>query len=147
MKPRRLHRLTIFSITGISFVWLIRAGKMRAAYLRRKREGGARARCIFKNSSVSRGRVMPPWDEPRFPCFRQLVLVLVLGMSFGFLDSTIRARVAFAGERRYRSPMPRYDAYTAQQQPPSPTQGWFITALTGSLVVHAGLAIFFNFKT
>jgi len=43
--------------------------------------------------------------------------------------------------------MPRYDAYTAQQEPPSPTQGWFITALTGSLVVHAGLAIFFNFKT
>ena len=26
-------------------------------------------------------------------------------------------------------------------------RGWFITALTGSLVVHAGLAIFFNFKT
>src|SRR6058998_229570 len=43
--------------------------------------------------------------------------------------------------------MPRYDAYTAQQQPPSPTQGWFISALTGSLVVHAGLAVFFHFKT
>ena len=43
--------------------------------------------------------------------------------------------------------MPRYDAFTAQSQPPSVTKGWFITALTGSLVVHAGLAIFFNFKT
>jgi outer membrane protein OmpA-like peptidoglycan-associated protein len=43
--------------------------------------------------------------------------------------------------------MPRYDAYTAQHEPPSPTRGWFISALTGSLVVHAGLAIFFNFKT
>ena len=43
--------------------------------------------------------------------------------------------------------MPRYDAYIAQQEPPSPTSGWFISALTGSLVVHAGLAIFFNFKT
>jgi outer membrane protein OmpA-like peptidoglycan-associated protein len=43
--------------------------------------------------------------------------------------------------------MPRYDAYIAQQQPPSPTRGWFISALTGSLVVHVGLAIFFNFKT
>jgi outer membrane protein OmpA-like peptidoglycan-associated protein len=42
--------------------------------------------------------------------------------------------------------MPRYDAYAAQPQPPSVTRGWFITALTGSLVVHAGLAIFFNFK-
>jgi len=43
--------------------------------------------------------------------------------------------------------MPRYDAYTAQQQPPSLTKGWLITALTGSLVVHLGLAVFFNFKT
>ena len=43
--------------------------------------------------------------------------------------------------------MPRYDAYTAQQQPPSPLTGWFVSALTGSLVVHAGLAIFFHFKT
>ena len=43
--------------------------------------------------------------------------------------------------------MPRYDAFTEQQQPPSLTRGWFITALTGSLVVHAGLAIFFQFKT
>jgi outer membrane protein OmpA-like peptidoglycan-associated protein len=43
--------------------------------------------------------------------------------------------------------MPRYDAYTAQQQPPSLTKGWFITALTGSLVVHSGLAIVFHFKT
>jgi outer membrane protein OmpA-like peptidoglycan-associated protein len=44
-------------------------------------------------------------------------------------------------------PMPRYDAYAAQPQPPSVTRGWFISALTGSLVVHAGLAIFFNYKT
>ncbi len=43
--------------------------------------------------------------------------------------------------------MPRYDAFTEQQQPPSLTRGWFITALTGSLVVHAGLAIYFNAKT
>jgi len=43
--------------------------------------------------------------------------------------------------------MPRYDAYSAQQQPPSVTKGWFITALTGSLVVHSGLVIFFHFKT
>ncbi|MEO6740398.1 MAG: OmpA family protein [Chthoniobacteraceae bacterium] len=43
--------------------------------------------------------------------------------------------------------MPRYDTYAEQPQPPSVTRGWFITALTGSLVVHAGLAIFFNFKT
>ena len=44
-------------------------------------------------------------------------------------------------------PMPRYDTYAEQPQPPSVTKGWFISALTGSLVVHAGLAIFFNFKT
>ncbi len=44
-------------------------------------------------------------------------------------------------------PMSRYDAFTEQQQPPSLTRGWFITALTGSLVVHAGLAVFFNAKT
>ena len=43
--------------------------------------------------------------------------------------------------------MPRYDALTQQPQPPSLTKGWFISALTGSLVVHAGLAIFFQFKT
>ncbi len=43
--------------------------------------------------------------------------------------------------------MPRYDAFTEQAQPPSLTKGWFISALTGSLVVHAGLAIFFQFKT
>ena len=43
--------------------------------------------------------------------------------------------------------MPRYDAFTEQPQPPSLTRGWFISALTGSLVVHAGLAIFFQFKT
>jgi outer membrane protein OmpA-like peptidoglycan-associated protein len=44
-------------------------------------------------------------------------------------------------------PMPHYDAFTEQQQPPSITKGWLISALTGSLVVHAGLAIFFSFKT
>ena len=43
--------------------------------------------------------------------------------------------------------MPRYDAYASQPQPASVTRGWFITALTGSLVVHAGIALFFNFKT
>ena len=43
--------------------------------------------------------------------------------------------------------MSRADAFTEQQQPPSLTRGWFITALTGSLVVHAGLAIYFNAKT
>jgi outer membrane protein OmpA-like peptidoglycan-associated protein len=43
--------------------------------------------------------------------------------------------------------MPRYDAYTAQQPPPSSMAGWFISALTGSLVVHAGLAVFFHFQT
>lgn len=43
--------------------------------------------------------------------------------------------------------MPRYDTYAEQPQPPSVTRGWFISALTGSLVVHTGLAIFFNFKT
>jgi len=43
--------------------------------------------------------------------------------------------------------MSRYDAYSAQQETPSLTKGWFITALTGSLVVHAGLAVFFHFKT
>ena len=43
--------------------------------------------------------------------------------------------------------MPRYDAFTEQPQPPSLTKGWFISALTGSLVVHAGLAVFFQFKT
>ncbi len=44
-------------------------------------------------------------------------------------------------------PPMRYDTLTAQPQPPSVTRGWFISALTGSLVVHAGLAIYFNFKT
>jgi hypothetical protein len=44
-------------------------------------------------------------------------------------------------------PAMHYDALTAQPQPPSVTKGWFISALTGSLVVHAGLAIFFSFKT
>jgi outer membrane protein OmpA-like peptidoglycan-associated protein len=43
--------------------------------------------------------------------------------------------------------MSRSDTFAEQQQPPSLTRGWFITALTGSLVVHAGLAIYFNAKT
>lgn len=43
--------------------------------------------------------------------------------------------------------MSRYDAFTEHQQPPSVTRGWFISALTGSLVVHAGLAVFFQFQT
>ena len=43
--------------------------------------------------------------------------------------------------------MPRYETFNEQPQPPSLTKGWFISALTGSLVVHAGLAIFFQFKT
>jgi outer membrane protein OmpA-like peptidoglycan-associated protein len=43
--------------------------------------------------------------------------------------------------------MPRYDAYVAQEPPPSSLRGWVVTALVGSLVVHLGLAIFFHFKT
>ena len=41
----------------------------------------------------------------------------------------------------------RYETFNEQPQPPSLTKGWFISALTGSLVVHAGLAIFFQYKT
>ena len=56
--------------------------------------------------------------------------------------------LALAAGSAYRpAQMPRYDAFTQQPQPPSPTRGWFISALTGSLVVHAGLAVFFQFKT
>lgn len=46
----------------------------------------------------------------------------------------------------YRPPMPRYDAYTAQTPSVSPTKGWFISALTGSLVVHLGLFLWFYEK-
>ena len=42
--------------------------------------------------------------------------------------------------------MPRYDAYTAQTPNTSPTKGWFISALTGSLVVHLGLFLWFHEK-
>lgn len=42
--------------------------------------------------------------------------------------------------------MPRYDAYTAQTPSVSPTKGWFISALTGSLVVHLGLFLWFYEK-
>jgi hypothetical protein len=43
MKPRRLERLTIFSISGVSWVWLWlivkRAGNMRVLANRGKGEG------------------------------------------------------------------------------------------------------------
>ncbi len=42
--------------------------------------------------------------------------------------------------------MPRYDAYVPQSPSLSPQKGWIISALTGSLVVHAGLFLFFHFK-
>lgn len=42
--------------------------------------------------------------------------------------------------------MPRYDAYAPQSPTLSPQKGWIISALTGSLVVHAGLALWFNFQ-
>ena len=42
--------------------------------------------------------------------------------------------------------MPRYDAYVPQSPTLSPQKGWIITALTGSLVVHAGLFLFFRFQ-
>lgn len=43
--------------------------------------------------------------------------------------------------------MPRYDAYAPQSHSLSPQKGWVISALTGSLVVHAGLALWFHFQT
>jgi outer membrane protein OmpA-like peptidoglycan-associated protein len=43
--------------------------------------------------------------------------------------------------------MPRYDAYVPQSPSLSPQKGWIITALTGSLVVHVGLYLFFRFQT
>lgn len=42
--------------------------------------------------------------------------------------------------------MARYDAYMPQSPSLSPQKGWIITALTGSLVVHAGLFLFFHFQ-
>ena len=69
---------------------------------------------------------------------------------FHFDLSHYRSRGALAlapGSAIIPAKMPRYDAFTEQPQPPSLTKGWFISALTGSLVVHAGLAIFFQFKT
>ena len=42
--------------------------------------------------------------------------------------------------------MPRFDTYSAEPPNGSLTRGWIISALTGSLVVHAGLFLFFHFK-
>ena len=42
--------------------------------------------------------------------------------------------------------MPRYDAYAPQSSSLSPQKGWMISALTGSLVVHAGLVLWFHFQ-
>ncbi len=42
--------------------------------------------------------------------------------------------------------MPRYDAYAPQSPSLSPQKGWVISALTGSLVVHAGLMLWFHFQ-
>ncbi len=42
--------------------------------------------------------------------------------------------------------MARYDAYMPQSPSLSPQKGWIITALTGSLVVHAGLFITLHFQ-
>jgi outer membrane protein OmpA-like peptidoglycan-associated protein len=42
--------------------------------------------------------------------------------------------------------MPRYDAYAPQSPSLSPQKGWVISALTGSLVVHAGLLLWFHFQ-
>ncbi len=42
--------------------------------------------------------------------------------------------------------MPRYDAYAPQSPTLSPQKGWVISALTGSLVVHAGLVLWFHFQ-
>lgn len=42
--------------------------------------------------------------------------------------------------------MARYDAYAPQTPTLSPEKGWLISALTGSLVVHAGLFVWFNFE-
>lgn len=42
--------------------------------------------------------------------------------------------------------MPRYDAYVPQSPTLSPQKGWVISALTGSIVVHVGLFVFFYFQ-
>jgi outer membrane protein OmpA-like peptidoglycan-associated protein len=42
--------------------------------------------------------------------------------------------------------MPRYDAYVPQTPSISPQKGWIISALTGSLVVHAGLFLYFHLQ-
>ncbi len=42
--------------------------------------------------------------------------------------------------------MPRFDTYSAEPPNGSLARGWIISALTGSLVVHAGLFLFFHFK-
>src|SRR5262245_39718827 len=42
--------------------------------------------------------------------------------------------------------MARYDAYAPQPPVLSSQRGWLISALTGSLVVHAGLLMWFNFQ-
>src|SRR5688500_19905362 len=42
--------------------------------------------------------------------------------------------------------MPRYDAYAPQSPTLSPKKGWVVSALTGSLVVHAGLFLWFHFQ-
>src|SRR5689334_14354606 len=42
--------------------------------------------------------------------------------------------------------MPRYDAYAPQSPSLSPQKGWVISALTGSLLVHAGLVLWFHFQ-
>ncbi len=54
--------------------------------------------------------------------------------------------LALIARRANFPPMPRYDAYTAQTPNVSPTKGWFISALTGSLVVHLGLFLWFYEK-
>ncbi len=50
-------------------------------------------------------------------------------------------------QNAYFTGMPRYDAYVPQSPSLSPQKGWIITALTGSLVVHVGLYLFFRFQT
>ncbi len=42
--------------------------------------------------------------------------------------------------------MSHYDTYAAEVPKGSLTRGWLISALTGSLVVHAGLFLFFHFQ-
>ncbi len=42
--------------------------------------------------------------------------------------------------------MPHYDTYTTEPPKDALARGWVISALTGSLVVHAGLFLFFHFQ-